>query len=291
MKAQSFCLTVSMVMVIVWFTWQLYLQTNTGKDDVEIGLVENTTLYSGIIDLKIRNESRSVCHDQWTDEDAQVACRSMGLPFTGKLCNLVLNICKGTSSPTFSRDRVIHKSSVIKCRVSFCIHKCLSIWSSCTSINDLEFLYWERRVNSCQFVTCSTTFLASDNYFTANTATTNADNICTFCFVFTRQLHIYGNEKGLLHSAPFAGAEKEINGRFEPDEEVTYWLSQVSCRGDEESLLACRHSGVGNHDCGKDERAKVICKGKDIINPRRACTTMVTVLGLCVCVSVHVFCH
>ncbi|CAI8020296.1 Scavenger receptor cysteine-rich type 1 protein M160 [Geodia barretti] len=109
-----------------------------GKDDVEIGLVENTTLYSGIIDLKIRNESRSVCHDQWTDEDAQVACRSMGLPFTG--------------------------------------------------------------------------------------------------------------------------AEKEINGRFEPDEEVTYWLSQVSCRGDEESLLACRHSGVGNHDCGKDERAKVICK-------------------------------
>ncbi|CAI8035148.1 Scavenger receptor cysteine-rich type 1 protein M160 [Geodia barretti] len=53
-----------------------------GKDDVEIGLVENTTLYSGIIDLKIRNESRSVCHDQWTDEDAQVACRSMGLPFT-----------------------------------------------------------------------------------------------------------------------------------------------------------------------------------------------------------------
>ena len=98
------------------------MQTITGKDDVEIGLVENTTLYSGIIDLKIRNESRSVCHDQWTDEDAQVACRSMGLPFTGKLCNFVLN---------FSRERVtqhlvvIQKSSIIRCMVSFCMHKCL----------------------------------------------------------------------------------------------------------------------------------------------------------------------
>ncbi|CAI8056633.1 Neurotrypsin [Geodia barretti] len=85
-------------------------------DDVAIQLVENTTLYSGIIELRIRGEWRSVCHDKWTDKDAQVACRSMGLPFT--------------------------------------------------------------------------------------------------C------------------------AKNEINGKFEPGEEVTYWLSQVNCQGDEESLLA-----------------------------------------------------
>ncbi|CAI8048574.1 Scavenger receptor cysteine-rich domain superfamily protein [Geodia barretti] len=83
-------------------------------DDVEIRLVENTTLYSGIIELRIRDEWRSVCHDKWTDEDAQVACRSLELPSSGKLCNFVLNFCKGASSPTFSRDRVIQKSSVLK---------------------------------------------------------------------------------------------------------------------------------------------------------------------------------
>ena len=141
MKAQSFHLTVSMVMVMVWFTLQLYLQTITDTKDVAIQLVENTTLYSGIIELRIR-----VCHVKWTDENAQVACRSMGLPFTGKLCNFVLDLCKGASSLTFSRDRVIQKSSVIRCTVSF----------ACTS------------VNSCQLVTCSTTFLASDNHFTAS---------------------------------------------------------------------------------------------------------------------------
>ena len=39
----------------------------------------------------------------------------------------------------------------------------------------------------------------------------------------------------------------------------------MNCQGNEESLLACLHSGIGNHNCGKDGRAKVICKGKDII--------------------------
>ena len=68
-----------------------------------------------------------------------------------------------------------------------------------------------------------------------------------------------------MHSTFFAGAINEINGAFEPGEEVTYWISKVNCQGDEESLLACLHSGIGNYNCGKDGRAKVICKGKDII--------------------------
>ena len=78
------------------------------------------------------------------------------------------------------------------------------------------------------------------------------------------------NERGLLHSAPvhsnfFAGAKKELNGMFETNEEVKYWISKVNCRGEEESLLACLHSGIGTHTCGRNGRAKVICKGKDII--------------------------
>ncbi|CAI8048581.1 Deleted in malignant brain tumors 1 protein [Geodia barretti] len=119
-------------------------------DDVEIRLVENTTLYSGIIELRIRDEWRSVCHDKWTDEDAQVACRSLELP---------------SSAPVHS--------------------------------NFLQVL------------------------------------------------------------------KKKSDGKFEPGEEVKYWISKVNCQGNEESLLACLHSGIGNHNCGKDERAKVICKAPD----------------------------
>ena len=39
---------------------------------------------SGIIELSIRGEWRSVCHDQWTNADAVVACRQLGLNHTSK---------------------------------------------------------------------------------------------------------------------------------------------------------------------------------------------------------------
>ena len=38
-----------------------------------------------------------------------------------------------------------------------------------------------------------------------------------------------------------------------------YWLDYVNCRGDEESLFACRHLGLGVHRCNNGERAGAIC--------------------------------
>ena len=37
------------------------------------------------------------------------------------------------------------------------------------------------------------------------------------------------------------------------------WLDNVQCLGNESSLLLCRHSGVGNHNCGHSEDASVVC--------------------------------
>ena len=39
---------------------------------------------SGIIELSIRGEWRSVCDDLWDDNGARVACRALGLPNTSK---------------------------------------------------------------------------------------------------------------------------------------------------------------------------------------------------------------
>ena len=41
---------------------------------------------SGIVEVFYENEWRSVCDDFWNDEDAQVACRQLGLPSDGE-CN------------------------------------------------------------------------------------------------------------------------------------------------------------------------------------------------------------
>ena len=43
---------------------------------------------------------------------------------------------------------------------------------------------------------------------------------------------------------------------------MNYILDDVQCKGDETSLFDCEHNGINNHNCGKRERAGVICIGK-----------------------------
>uniref|UniRef100_A0A672HD69 SRCR domain-containing protein n=1 Tax=Salarias fasciatus TaxID=181472 RepID=A0A672HD69_SALFA len=42
----------------------------------------------------------------------------------------------------------------------------------------------------------------------------------------------------------------------------TIWLDDVHCSGNESSILDCRHSGFGVHNCGHHEDAGIICEGK-----------------------------
>lgn len=39
-------------------------------------------------------------------------------------------------------------------------------------------------------------------------------------------------------------------------------LDELSCTGNETRLADCQHGGVGNHNCGHNEDAGVVCVGK-----------------------------
>ena len=58
------------------------------ESDVGIRLIPNdkdtSNNMSGIIELSIRGEWRSVCDQHWSNVDAQVACRQLGLLYTSK---------------------------------------------------------------------------------------------------------------------------------------------------------------------------------------------------------------
>lgn len=45
------------------------------------------------------------------------------------------------------------------------------------------------------------------------------------------------------------------------------WLDQLDCRGDESSILECRHNGWGIHDCGHREDAGIYCSRKEPTKP------------------------
>ena len=42
------------------------------------------------------------------------------------------------------------------------------------------------------------------------------------------------------------------------------WLDDVHCQGNESSIVNCRHRPWGEHNCGHDEDASVICSSKRI---------------------------
>jgi hypothetical protein len=73
------------------------------------------------------------------------------------------------------------------------------------------------------------------------------------------------------------GAVATIRSSFDDDEPVAYWLDDVMCTGNENSLLLCPHNGLESHNCGRNERAGVICQAlerkrrqaQDMTQPRQ----------------------
>ena len=51
----------------------------SAQSDIAIRLVDGSSPLSGIVELSIKGEWRSVCANLWTTKDAEVACRELGL--------------------------------------------------------------------------------------------------------------------------------------------------------------------------------------------------------------------
>ena len=59
---------------------------DAGETDTGIRLIPEGNINAfGIIEVSIRGEWRSVCDNGWSDEDARVACRALGLQFIGEV--------------------------------------------------------------------------------------------------------------------------------------------------------------------------------------------------------------
>ena len=50
------------------------------------------------------------------------------------------------------------------------------------------------------------------------------------------------------------------DSRFGQPSSSDYWLDDVQCNGNENSIEDCSHRPWGAHDCGTTEAAKVICR-------------------------------
>jgi len=88
---------------------------------------------------------------------------------------------------------------------------------------------------------------------------------CACVFISTMAL----NSKDLVITTQIPQNCLHINFPFTSTALASYgagtgiiWIDNVLCRGNEEGLSQCLHSGWGVHNCGHSEDASVICDGK-----------------------------
>ena len=86
-----------------------------------------------------------------------------------------------------------------------------------------------------------------------------------YFYHLTPQFCSYNCCVDLLHNA---GASAPRKGKFSPGQPVKYWLDNVVCEGNEESLFDCPRRGrartIGIHNCRRGERAGVQCLSRFI---------------------------
>ena len=68
----------------------------------------------------------------------------------------------------------------------------------------------------------------------------------------------YSGFEGALSALPRSAFDRA-------DRNLSIFLDDVHCLGDEPALSYCVHNGVGVHDCSHREDASVICQGMSLV--------------------------
>ena len=61
----------------------------------------------------------------------------------------------------------------------------------------------------------------------------------------------------------YAGSTQPKNSAVYGKASDTFWLNNLRCAGDENSLFSCVHDGLRNHTCAGGNEATLACLGPD----------------------------
>ncbi|KAM7393852.1 hypothetical protein PAMP_020689 [Pampus punctatissimus] len=196
---------------------------------------------SGRVEIFHQGQWGTVCDDGWDMIDAQVVCRQMGC---GKVLSAPHSARFGQGRGPIWLDDVMctgNESQLSKCR-----HQGIGS-HNCGHSEDAgvvcEAGSTVRLVNSDDRCSGRVEVLHNGQWGTVCDDNWDLQDASVVC----RQLGC-GRARSALQSAAFGQGSGPI------------WLDNVSCFGNESSIMDCKHQGVGATNCIHNEDASVVCE-------------------------------
>ncbi|KAL8625954.1 hypothetical protein ACOMHN_012546 [Nucella lapillus] len=225
----------------------------SGRRDGTLRLVggDRTPTTNGRVEIYYNNTWGTICDDSWSDNDARVVCRSLGLT-TSHTYLAKTRSYFGRGRGTIWLDEV-HcvgtEPSLVNCRHNPWGH------SDCTHIEDAgvdcnpaaELEDTVRLVDGANSNEGRVEILHNNVWGTVCDDRWSSNAAQTVC----RQLNLTRSTGVPVDQNYFT------NGTVNPSSQI--WLDDVSCRGTELALGACDHKAWGSNDCSHNEDAGVIC--------------------------------
>ncbi|XP_072048550.1 scavenger receptor cysteine-rich domain-containing protein DMBT1-like [Amphiura filiformis] len=210
---------------------------------VQIELVGGNNANEGRVEVRFNHIWGTICNNAWDNNDANVVCRQLGLPYGGAEATGVAIFGQG-SGPIWLDDVECLGS---ESSLANCSHAAWGYHSDCTHAMDAGVIC---KSVSIRLVGGNISSVGRVEYFYNNTWGT----VCHHnwgrddAYVVCRQLQL-----------PFLDAQETGNALF-GEGAGQIWLNNVDCVGSENALDECIHHGWGiSTGCTHEMDAGVIC--------------------------------
>ncbi|KAH9508817.1 hypothetical protein Btru_050129 [Bulinus truncatus] len=222
------------------------------SSDNFIRLIHGNSPYEGTVEVFNNNRWGTVCDDDWSLLDASVACFMLGHKRDGAV-PIVQNGFQSVNNPDFWLDDIIclgNETSLFDCSHS-------TVGTDDCGASELAGVQCvpESYDRFIRLVDGNTSYEGTVEVFYNNRWGTICDDIWG-----TLQAQIVCQMLGHQRE----GATAVVSNGFSSLKTQEFWLNNVICLGNENSIFDCSHMAWGQTHCGPSELAGVKCLPEDI---------------------------